>query len=80
MYFQDYPPEELREVSRKAGIASGAARRKKRAAIEREKIENAAIREQARENWQTIERAMAIYRATAQKIAKARGIDLSGYR
>lgn len=78
MYFQDYTPEDLREVSRKAGIASGAARRKKRAAIEREKIENAAIREQARENWQTIERAMSLYHKAAQNIAKARGARVDG--
>ena len=74
MYFQEYPPEELREISRLAGIASGKARRKKRAKIEREKIRNKAIQEQHRENWQTIERAVSLYRASAEKLAKARGL------
>ena len=54
MNFQDYSPEALREISRKAGIASGAARRRKRAEIEREKIENSALREQQEENIRTI--------------------------
>ena len=74
MYFQDYSPDELRAVSRKGGINSGKARRKKRAAIEREKIKNAAIREQHRENWQTIDRAMSLYLASLKNIAKARGV------
>ena len=74
MYFQDYSPEKLREISRKAGIASGKARRKKRATIEREKIKNAAIREQHRENWQTIERATSLYLSSMKNLAKARGV------
>ena len=74
MYFQDYSPDELRAVSRKGGINSGKARRKKRAAIEREKIKNAAIREQHRENWQTIDQAMSLYLASLKNIARARGV------
>ncbi len=54
MTFREYSPEALRAVSRRGGIASGEARRAKRAAIEREKIENAALREQQAENIRTI--------------------------
>ena len=43
--FDTYSPEVLREISRKGGIASGEIRRKKRAAIEREKITNSALKE-----------------------------------
>lgn len=69
-----YSPDELRAVSRKGGINSGKARRKKRAAIEREKIKNAAIREQHRENWQTIDQAVSLYLASLKNIARARGV------
>lgn len=41
---------ELREISRRGGVASGAARRKKRAAIEHERIYNAALKEQEQRN------------------------------
>ncbi len=54
MNFRDYDAEALRAVSCRAGVASGAARRRKRAAIEREKIENTALREQRAENIRTI--------------------------
>ena len=43
--FKTMGKDELQAISRSAGIAYGEARRKKRAAIEREKIENAAIME-----------------------------------
>lgn len=43
--FDTYSPEALREVSRKAGIKSGESRRRKRAAVEREKIKDMALRE-----------------------------------
>ena len=43
--FDTYTPEELREISRKGGIASGNVRRKRREAIEREKIESTAMKE-----------------------------------
>ena len=36
---------ELQETSRRGGIASGEARRRKRAAIEREKVQSIALRE-----------------------------------
>ena len=42
--FNTIPPEEHRALSVRDGIASGAARRRKRAAIEQEKIRNAALR------------------------------------
>ena len=74
MYFQEYSPEELREISRRAGIASGKARRRKRAKIEREKIRNKAIQEQHRENWQTIQRAMSLYLSSMKNLAKSRGV------
>ena len=54
MNFRDYDAEALRAVSRRTGIASGVARRAKRATIEREKIENVALREQQEENIRTI--------------------------
>lgn len=38
MNFKDYSPEDLRALSQRAGVASGAARRKKRAAIEQQKL------------------------------------------
>ena len=57
MKFNEYDSEELRLISQRAGVASGEARRKKRAAIEREKIENTALREQHRENFQTLREA-----------------------
>lgn len=45
MNFRDYDPDELRAVSRRAGQASGAARRALREEINREKIKRAAERE-----------------------------------
>ena len=50
MNFRDYSPEDLRALSQRAGVASGAARREKRSAIEHEKITAIALREQHREN------------------------------
>ena len=54
MKFSEYDPMDLQIISQRAGIASGEARRKKRAAIEREKIENVALLEQRRENIETL--------------------------
>ena len=61
MNFKDYPAEDLRTLSKRAGVASGEARREKAAAIERERITNAAMkkqeainRRQHRENVRTI--------------------------
>ncbi len=48
--FDTWEREALVQVSRKGGIASGAARRAKRSAIEREKVENIALREMLLEN------------------------------
>ncbi len=50
MNFGDYPADELRAISRRGGVASGAARRKKRAAIEHERVTNAALKEQEKRN------------------------------
>ena len=48
--FDTWERDTLVMVSRKGGIASGAAQRAKRSAIEREKVENAALREMLLEN------------------------------
>lgn len=48
--FDTWERDALVQISRKGGIASGASRRAKRAAIEREKLENAALREMLLEN------------------------------
>lgn len=44
--FDKRTPDELKDISRKAGVASGKARRKKRRRIDREKV-----RQQARAEW-----------------------------
>lgn len=43
--FSELPKDRHRELSRKGGIASGAARRRKRETIEKAKIEQAANHE-----------------------------------
>lgn len=43
--FSELPKDRHKELSRKGGIASGAARRRKREAIEKAKIEQAANHE-----------------------------------
>ena len=48
--FATMDKDELREICRRGGVASGAARRKKRATIERERITNAALKEQEKRN------------------------------
>ena len=45
--FDTYSSTALREISRKGGIASGRARRRKRELIEKKKIEDAALRERS---------------------------------
>ena len=73
MNFRDYPADELRALSQRAGVASGAARREKRAAIEHERITNAAMKaqearnqEQHKENMKTIREMCAIFHKTAR--------------
>ena len=63
------------QVSRKGGIASGISRRAKRAAIEREKLENVALREmllendrQQRENMRVIRKATRMLRAAKRTL------------
>ena len=80
MNFREYSPEALREVSRRAGVASGKARRKKRARIEREKIHDIAMREHSREMLKLLDMALSIDLAAAKDIARARGIDPRLYR
>lgn len=67
MNFRDYPAEDLRALSKRAGVASGKVRREKAAAVERERITNAAMkkqeamnRRQHRENMKTIREMMSI--------------------
>ncbi len=67
MNFRDYPAEDLRALSQRAGVASGVARREKAAAIERERITNAAMkkqearnRKQHRDNMKTIREMSAL--------------------
>lgn len=48
--FATMDKEELRALSRRAGVASGAARRAKRAAIEHERVTNAAMMAQEKRN------------------------------
>ena len=50
MRFNEYTVGELQAVSRKGGVASGKARREKRASIEQEKVENMALREMHEEH------------------------------
>lgn len=57
------------QVSRKGGVSSGAARRAKRAAIEREKLENAALREMLLENDRQHRENMRIIREAKRLLA-----------
>lgn len=73
MNFRDYPADELRALSQRAGVASGAARREKRDAIVHEQIMNAAMnaqeernQKQHRENLKTICEMCAILREMAR--------------
>ena len=50
MRFDECSSAELQTLSRKGGVASGKVRRAKRVAIEREKVENIALREMHAEN------------------------------
>ncbi len=70
----------MREISRRAGVASGKARQKKRARIEHEKIHDIAMREHSREMLKLLDMALSIDLAAAKEIARARGIDPSIYR
>ncbi len=47
--FSSYPPEELRLISQRGGVASGKSRRRKRERIELEKVQNAALVESRRD-------------------------------
>ena len=80
MNFRDYPADELRALSQLAGVASGAARREKRAAIEHERITNAAMKaqearnqKQHRENMKTIREMCAILHEATRPYRAGRG-------
>ena len=58
--FDKYSPAELKELSRKAGQASGAARRKKRELIEQKKLEDKAHQESMTEELMLLNRVAGI--------------------
>ena len=58
--FDKYASEDLHELARRAGIRSGESRRAKRAAIEKEKIQNIAIRESQIENLLLLHQTMLL--------------------
>lgn len=62
--FDTYPRSDLIELSRKGGKASGKARRKKRAAIEKQKLKDKAYQEEKREN-------LSILSAAGAELARA---------
>ena len=64
--FSAYPPEELRLISQRGGVASGVSRRARRERINAEKITNTAILEQRRENIEML-RANAALLLEAQR-------------
>lgn len=73
--FASMDKQELQELSRKGGIASGNARREKRAAIEHEKVTNAALREmdaamkrQDMENFRTISRTLKLLKKIKKEL------------
>lgn len=74
MNFRDYSAEELRSVSRRAGIASGKKRREKRAAIERQKIADAARQELIHEQ------VLALRQEARQLLKKKLALDAAGSR
>ncbi len=72
MNFRDYAPADLRAISQRAGVASGAARRKKREAIEREKIMNAALCEQRKEIQRQHHENVRIIRQAARMLLQSK--------
>ena len=74
MNFRDYSAEELRSVSRRAGIASGKKRREKRAAIERQKIADAARQELIHEQ------VLALRQEARQLLKKKLAMDAAASR
>ena len=72
MNFRDYPVEELRVLSQRAGVASGKARREKRAAIERERITNTAIKKQEERNRRQHRENMMILRETISLLVEVK--------
>ena len=73
--FASMAKEELQEISRRGGIASGDARRKRREAIEREKVTNTALREmtaernrQHKENIRTIRRTTKLLKEIQREL------------
>ena len=62
--FDKYPRSDLVELSRKGGKASGKARRKKRAAIEKQKLKDKAYQEEKQLN-------LSILYAASAELARA---------
>ena len=67
--FDAYSPDELRKLAQQAGIRSGEVRRAKRAAIEREKVQNTAIRESQMENLLLLKQAITLCKQLQKKTA-----------
>ena len=77
MRFNEYTVGELQAVSRKGGVASGKARREKRASIEQEKVENLALREmhaeherQKRDNLRMIRECLRLLRDAKHRMER----------
>lgn len=73
--FASMDKQELQELSRRGGTASGIARREKRAAIEREKVTNTALREmkaemkrQDKENLRIISRTLKMLKEIQKEL------------
>lgn len=62
--FDKYPRSDLIEISRKGGKASGKARRKKRAAIEKQKLKDKVYQEEKKET-------LSILLAASTELARA---------
>ena len=63
--FDKYPKDALIEISRRAGIASGKARRKKRKKIEALKLRDIAYQEQEAKHKQNIHEEISMLRHNA---------------
>ncbi len=73
--FASMDKQELQELSHRGGTASGIARREKRAAIEREKVTNTALREmkaemkrQDKENLRIISRTLRMLKEIQKEL------------
>lgn len=63
--FDKYEPEQLKDLSRRAGIASGKARRKKRRRLDKEKMQQRARQEIIHEEVMALRRAARALKAAS---------------